>query len=395
MLLALAGGCTPGEEPPAVRTAEPADLTAEEVRLRSVLAVTPDDADATYDLARVLAEEGQTGEAVEYFDRTVDLNPDMADRVTRMRREYLERLQQEAETLLEAGQNTEANDVLGRADILVPEDGRTAYLRGRAADTSGDLETAVPLYRSALDSDPENREYRDALASALLGLGKGRYESGDFASAFELLNEADGLRSSVDLQYLRGMVAYAWAQRTEDEMEKTDRLLVAAECFQSVLDRDPNDEDARFNLGAVLLAAERYEEAAEVYHRLILDNPEDGRLFSALSRAHSLSGMNTAALTEDAIGRALRTGEHVEDPKTWSYRAAERFPQTALAGIYARYGEPEEVITYTVPGGGLVEVWFYWEKGMIQAFREGGEVGSPFFLRPPAPEAEPLYGPKY
>ena len=251
--------------------------------------------ETTFRLARVLAEQGKTLEAAEAFSKTVVLEPKMQDRVVRERRRYAEGFQREAETHLEADRTAEADTALTRAEILLPEDGETAYLRGRLARETGDLEGAVPLFRSALDSDPENREYRETLAGALLAFGKERYEDGDFETAYALLNEADTLRSSLDLQYLRGMTAYAWAQQTEEEIERLDRLAVAAECFQRVLEKDPKDADARFNLGAVLLASERYAEAADVYHDLIRETPQDGRLFSALSRAHSLIGMNAAA----------------------------------------------------------------------------------------------------
>ena len=31
-------------------------------------------------------------------------------------------------------------------------------------------------------------------------------------------------------------------------------------------------------------------------------------------------------------------------------------------------------------GGDLVEVWFYWEDGVAEAFREGARLGSTVFL---------------
>jgi tetratricopeptide (TPR) repeat protein len=162
----------------------------------------------------------------------------------------------------------------------------------------------------------------------------------------------------------------------------------ARESFERVLERKPDDEDALFNLGAVLLSMERYPEATRVYRELISRHPRDGGLYLALARAHSLGGESEAAAAEDAIGRALRTGDPVGDPATWAVRAAERYPGTDLDTVYVDLGSPEDIYTYNVPGGSLVEVWFYWNAGSVHAFREGGRIGLPMFL--PGRERSPF-----
>ncbi len=99
-----------------------------------------------------------------------------------------------------------------------------------------------------------------------------------------------------------------------------------------------------------------------------------------LSRAHSFAGEPRLAAVEEAVGRALRGGEPVQDPAGWAGRAAARFPGSDLASAYARLAVPEAIYTYSPPGGALVEVWFYWNRGLLYAFRDGGEVGTPLAL---------------
>lgn len=289
---------------------------------------------------------------------------------TTLAREYQDR----AEAHLDMGETTEAAIALEQAEMLVPEDPRTLHLLGRVSLAQGDPLAAIPDLRAAWDSDPENEQFRDTFREALILAGEGFYQDEEYDRAWEVLGEASELEGTPDLEYLKGLVAYAWARTTETD-DRWDHLLRAETAFRSVLDDRPDDQDARFNLGAVLLALEEYEEAIVIYQGLLRDNPTDGGLYLALSRSHSMGGDIDAALAEEAIGSALRAGDPVDNPTTWSGRASERFPASDLAMVYEEHGIPESVYTYAVPGGALVEVWFYWDSGIVEAFREGGRIG--------------------
>ena len=43
----------------------------------------------------------------------------------------------------------------------------------------------------------------------------------------------------------------------------------------------------------------------------------------------------------------------------------------------------DAVQTYQRQEGGLVEVWFYWDRGTALAFRDGGRVGAEFRMPRP------------
>jgi len=282
--------------------------------------------------------------------------------------------QDRAEAHLDSGQVTEAAIALEQAEMLAPGDPRTLHLLGRVSLEQGDALAAIPDLRLAWDSDPDRKEYRDAFREALIIAGEEFYQNEEYDRAWEVLDEASQLESTPDLRYLMGLVAYAWARTTETD-DHWDHLSRAEAAFRSVLEDRPGDADARFNLGAVLLALEEYEEAIVVYRDLLTENATDGGLYLALSRAHSLGGDVDAALAEEAIGSALRAGDPVDNPATWSSRASERFPASDLALVYEERSTPDAVYTYAVPGGALVEVWFYWDDGIVEAFREGGRVG--------------------
>ena len=209
------------------------------------------------------------------------------------------------------------------------------------------------------------------------------YEVEDYLAAWDRLEEARQVDADApDIPYLRGMVAYARAQVLEEEAAQV-YLEEAALSFQKVLEMDPDDDDARFNLAAVYMGLGRWGEAGEIYEELLLRNPTDGRLYQALARAHSLAGDNERALAEEAVGRALRADNPVEDAGIWARRAAERYPESEMAEEYQNHGAPESIYTYTIPGGDLVEVWFYWDDAVVEVFREGGRLGPAFHLPRP------------
>lgn len=256
---------------------------------------------------------------------------------------------------------------------------RAAFWQGQFYLTDGDAEAALPYLQRAWEADPGKKEYRESYREALLDVGQARYQEQRYQEAWETLSRADEVESTSDLDYLRGLVAYSWAE-SEESGERWERLAWAEDAFRSVLKHDPHDADAAFNLGAVLMASEQFEEAAAIYRRLLRDSPTDGGLYLALSRVHSMSGESELALTEEAAGKALRAGEPVDNPGIWALRAAERFAEADLALTYEELGSPEAVYTYTVPGGVLVEAWFYWSRGRVEAFREGGRVGASVYL---------------
>ena len=261
-------------------------------------------------------------------------------------------------------------------------DGHNAYVQGRFHLAEGDAETALPFLRAAWEADSGKKDYKESFRQALLAVGQELYQEQQYDRAWETLSEADGVESTSDLDYLRGLVAYSWAESEEsqDNDARWERLAWAEDAFRSVLERDSKDADAAFNLGAVLMASEQFEEAAEIYGQLLADRPTDGGLYLALSRVHSMSGETEMALTEEAVGKALRAGDPVDNPGIWARRAAERFVGSDLALVYEELGSPEALYTYTVPGGVLVEVWFYRGLGRVEAFREGGRVGPSVYL---------------
>jgi len=350
-----------------------------EAQFREALNRNPNNPEAHFYLGKILAGRGAAREAVAHFERTVALDPSRRAAVRAARESFAARYQEAAEGLVVEERYGEASAALDRAEVMVVGRPRTVFLRGRILAARGDVEGALASYRRALTMNPDDREIRRALIRTLAEDGRRLNEARDYPAAWDRLHEAAELDGGPDLRYLLGTVAYSWAQEAE-EGKREELLGRAAKAFQKVLDLAPDDQDASYNLGAVLLAARRFDEAVGLYRRLIAVNPRDGELYLALSLAHSHLGQSDLALAEEAVGRALRANQPVDNPARWAARASKRFPQSDLAEAYRDSLAPDAVYTYQKLGGGLVEVWFYRSRGLALAFRDGGRFGAPVEL---------------
>jgi tetratricopeptide (TPR) repeat protein len=285
----------------------------------------------------------------------------------------LARWQAEASQAVAGGDFARADSVLALADAARPDHPRTLFVRAEAAVARGNAEAALDYYRRAYRGE-DSEAHRDALTAALLADAQARFKAKDLAGAAARIEEAGTVNPKTPLDRYRGWIAYAAAERSEGE-ERARHLADAEARFRQALEREPENLDALLDLGSVLLAEQQYPEAVALYRGALADHPEDGGLFLALARAHGFTGENAAATAEEAAGRALRGGEAVADADAWARNGAARFPQSELERTLSASGPPETIRTYTVPGGHLVEVWFYRKRGHVDVFRDGVRVG--------------------
>jgi tetratricopeptide (TPR) repeat protein len=121
----------------------------------------PQDAEALSNLGQVLVRLGRAVDALPYFDRAIELNPDRwAYQFNRAR----------AEGLL--GHWPECIAGYRRAQQLFPEDYATAFNLAVALHKSGDEEAAIVEYQKAIELAPEDGTFRRALGISLERLNR-------------------------------------------------------------------------------------------------------------------------------------------------------------------------------------------------------------------------------
>ena len=117
-----------------------------------------------------------------------------------------------------------------------------------ATRDGGDVDGALALLQQAVNDDPHNPRVRAAIAETLLVAG--RFEEAE--------GSLEGLAEEV-AGPLREQIAFARAAAEAPDVAT----------LQARLEADPNDSEARYQLGTRLLAAAEYEAAMEAFLELM------------------------------------------------------------------------------------------------------------------------------
>lgn len=322
--------------------AEGAFDEARELYARAVTTAPPDRFFPSLRLARLLAEADDFGAAIDVVGRFSRSNPDNADALVALGR-----------LLLADGHTDEAVRLLTTAAPAHPDDMRLLLLRAKAENGAGDVDQAIAILTDATDrfSDSPtlffelgnlhaaNRNfaaaadvYSDGLKASpedralLKGLSLAKYRSGE---AQEALDPARRLASRDDAQAGDQL----WLALVEEKLGNRDAAIGA---YERALDLENGNWLAANNLAALLtgsdpqravelarraadasgglaavrdtlgsayLAADRADEAVEIFAALATEQPDDPKTAFRHGKALAAAGDTTAAKAE--IERAL------------------------------------------------------------------------------------------
>jgi len=144
-------------------------------------------------------------------------------------------------------------------------DPRILYQRGRAEQARSNLLAAVELYRAALIENP-------AYDEPLIGLAESFFALEEYEEALEYLKQAQAYdRSNLDLIVLEGRIAIALNQPA-----------AARSLFESVLEKQPNNLEARFGLAELDIAQGRTRNASQRYIETLKIRPESQKALLSL-----------------------------------------------------------------------------------------------------------------
>jgi tetratricopeptide (TPR) repeat protein len=184
----------------------------------------------------------------------------------------------------------------------VDGDPRVLYQRGRAEQARSNLLAAVELYRAALIENP-------AYDKPLIGLAESFFALEEYEQALEYLKEAQKYdQTNLDLIVLEGRIAIAMNQPAR-----------ARSLFESVLEKEPNNLEARFGLAELDIAQGRTRNASRRYIETLKIRPESQKALLSLVLLSEAQGDRAAA--EAYLELALKY--HNYDPRV--HYAAGRF----------------------------------------------------------------------
>ncbi|UCF98612.1 MAG: tetratricopeptide repeat protein [Spirochaetaceae bacterium] len=212
-------------------------------------------------------------------------------------------------------------------------DPKILYQRGRVEQARSNLLAAVELYRAALIANP-------AYAEPLIGLAESFFALEEYEEALGYLKQAQTYdRGNLELIVLEGRIAIALNQ------PQRARVL-----FESVLDREPNNLEARFGLAELDIAQGRTRNASQRYIETLKIRPESQKALLSLVLLSDAQGDRAAA----QVYLELALKYHNYDPRV-HYAAgrfsieegrldrAERYLLTAIA-LDDRYTEAKRLL---------------------------------------------------
>jgi len=237
---------------------------------RHAVAVTQNNYEAHYRLARALAIQGDLDGAILEFGRVVALRPRYAEAHYSLGKAYaLQGRLDEALAQFQKAVAIEPGNV-----VALNNEGNILLQRGQWAAASA-------RFRSVLEIQPDNAPAHGNLGYALAQMG-----AVDDALAH--------LRRAVELQP-RNASAH---NNLGSLLLRQARFTEAAAQFQTALQIEPDSVEARSNLGSALLAAGRFTEAVPQFRAAVARQPDSAALHCNLGIALRREGHRDEALRE-------------------------------------------------------------------------------------------------
>jgi Flp pilus assembly protein TadD len=240
-----------------------------EKHYRTYLTVHPDEPEGQLGLARLLAWQGRTAEALVLYSReTVRARLTPSDR-----RDY-------ALALVTAGRHAEAEPLLESIVESAPEDRDVALALAGIRASRGEWDSALPLYRALLDRSPGDPAVNLAYGEGLLGRG-------EYARALDPLGKAARARPSDAAAAL----SYARAARGAGRLELADAQ------FEHAVALDMRNASVAREYADLLMERRNYRKAEGLYRRAHASGLRDDRLLLAFGGALAANDKPKEAVT--------------------------------------------------------------------------------------------------
>lgn len=263
---------------------EQTNLEAGIPRLRELIELErPPEADFYFQLAEAYWHDDRTPEALEWFEQTLERNPN-----------HQIALRNFGLALTRLGRAEEARSLLRRAVEADPNDAKAWTNLGDVLLGLGQAAAARTALEQALTVDPDSPQ-------ALHNLARVRAALGDVEGAKRQAREA-----------IRVEPSFGPAYNTLGKIELDAGELAAAEkTLRRALALDPAAADARYNLASVMIASERFADAESELRRAVRDDP-------TLAPAHMnlgsvLAARNDVAGAEQAFRSAVKADPTLAD----------------------------------------------------------------------------------
>ncbi len=234
------------------------------ISAESAFRLRQDDWRITYLLGEIyLLEPARRAQAIEFFEKTVRINPEQYETHKRLAKLYEE-----------DKRYSDAVAHLERLASIAPEEDGIFFSLGLNYSRIDKLEESVKAYKRCIELAPDHVEARVNLSRLLFE----RIEDFDDAQTNieQLLSGYQSQLTDFDRKYFSVSLGriYLYKERYED----------ARRILENVLKSDPNYIDAHFYLGDAYFAMNMYHEAEKEYRNVLRLNPNSAAAHLALAR---------------------------------------------------------------------------------------------------------------
>ena len=289
-----------------------------------------------------LAKKGEFDEAMEHFDKAIQLRPD-----------HLRSYVNAAVALMEQGKADEALARLERALELDPKNSHAHGSMGVVLVRKGKIHEALTQFQTAVQLNPNYREAHSNLGKVLMETGRLEEATEHFQLASEL--DAEDPLGQLDL----GNVLLARGKLDE-----------AVACFERSVKLEPRFVAGRLMLGNLLAAKGSFEAAVVQLQEAVAVAPGD------LKAINDLAWLLTVCQDDD-IRDGAKAIQLIEPAcKETGYRVPVLL--STLAAAYAEVGRFPEAVTTATKALGLVDPKDEYQLRRIRQHLECYRNGSPF-----------------
>lgn len=239
---------------------------------KHALAIDPRSSFAYNNLAAAMDKEGRRREAIEYYRKAVEFDPEFVHGHFNL-----------ANTLARADNLDDLDEAIQHYRIALKIDpSAPAQVHHNLANVlarRGDLEGAIQDYRTALKMDP-------SYAAAHNNLGNVLAKRGELDEAIQEYRKAAELSPKESEPYFN----------LGNIMVRERRLEEAVEYFQQAIKANPDYAEAHHNLGRVLAAQGKLDEAIDHFKQAMRIQPEFAEAYESLAVALAEQGRGNEAI---------------------------------------------------------------------------------------------------
>jgi tetratricopeptide (TPR) repeat protein len=252
------------------------DYASQRIMWEDVLAYNPGHYRAHHALGAILADAGETEQAVNHYREVLRLKPRFSDAHNNL-----------ANVLMAQRKTAEAIEHYRTAVELNPRYVSAHYNLGRALAQINQIDDAILHYTEAIRLDPQYGSAHNNMALLLVRQGR-------FAEAEEHYRAAIRINPKhVEAHYNLGLAYF-----------KQQRYPEAIDCYQEALRLRPNYAEARVNLGMALVSENKPAEAVSHFAQALQIKPNLATAHYGLGLAHERQGKPSEAASD--YNRALK-----------------------------------------------------------------------------------------